>query len=127
MGVTIDKSRGNTIAEGVSVKSVTEGGSAALARSPRGVGLKLGKHFHPTPSYLYVYQSLESGIRLALIFCQYSLALSNFEYYYSSLDRMLQCPTKFIGKLTEKGERLLVSISCNMIPFLPLSPTSKRC
>ena len=44
MGVTIDKSRGNTIAEGVSIKSVTEGGSAALARSPRGVGLKLGMH-----------------------------------------------------------------------------------
>ncbi|XP_022803374.1 uncharacterized protein LOC111340749 [Stylophora pistillata] len=42
MGVTVDKSRGNTIAEGVSVKSITEGGSAALARSPRGVGLKLG-------------------------------------------------------------------------------------
>lgn len=44
MGVTIDKSRGNTIVEGVSIKSVTEGGSAALAKSPRGVGLKLGKH-----------------------------------------------------------------------------------
>ena len=46
MGVTIDKSRGNTIAEAVSIKSVTEGGSAALATSPRGVGLKLGKHIH---------------------------------------------------------------------------------
>ena len=43
MGVTIDKSRGNTIVEGVSIKSVIEGGSAALARSPRKVGLKLGK------------------------------------------------------------------------------------
>ena len=43
MGVTIDKSRGNTIAEKVSVKSVTEGSSAALARSSSGVGLKLGK------------------------------------------------------------------------------------
>ena len=46
MGVTIDKSRGNTIAECVSIKSVTEEGSAALAKSPRGVGLKLGKHIH---------------------------------------------------------------------------------
>ena len=46
MGVTIDKSRGNTIVEGVSIKSVTEGGSAALAKSPRGAGLKLGKHIH---------------------------------------------------------------------------------
>lgn len=44
MGVTVDKSRGNTIAEGVSIKSVTEGGSAALARGSRGVGLKLGKY-----------------------------------------------------------------------------------
>ena len=44
MGVTIDKSRGNTIVEGVSVKTVTEGGSAALAKSPRGVGLKLGMY-----------------------------------------------------------------------------------
>ena len=43
MGVTIDKSRGNTIAECVSIKTVTEGGAAALATSPRGVGLKLGK------------------------------------------------------------------------------------
>ncbi|XP_068740445.1 uncharacterized protein [Montipora capricornis] len=42
MGVTIDKSRGNTIAEKVSVKSVTEGSSAALARSSSGVGLKIG-------------------------------------------------------------------------------------
>lgn len=48
MGVTIDKSRGSTIAEGVSIKSVTEGGSAALARSPREVGLKIGKHVHGT-------------------------------------------------------------------------------
>ena len=46
MGVTIDKSRGNTIVEGVSIKSVTEGGSAALAKSRRGAGLKLGKHIH---------------------------------------------------------------------------------
>ena len=45
MGVTVDKSRGNTIAEGVSIKSVTEGGSAALARGSRGVGLKLGKYY----------------------------------------------------------------------------------
>lgn len=44
MGVTIDKSRGNTIVEGVSVKSITEGGSAALAKSTRGVGLKLGMY-----------------------------------------------------------------------------------
>lgn len=44
MGVTVDKSRGNTIAEGVSIKSVTEGGSAVLARGSRGVGLKLGKY-----------------------------------------------------------------------------------
>lgn len=44
MGVTIDKSRGNTIVEGVSIKSVTEGGSAALAKSHRGVGLKLGMY-----------------------------------------------------------------------------------
>lgn len=45
MGVTVDKSRGNTIAKGVSIKSVTEGGSAALARGSRGVGLKLGKYY----------------------------------------------------------------------------------
>jgi len=44
MGVTVDKHRGNTIVEGVSVKSVTEGGSAALAKSHRGVGLKLGMY-----------------------------------------------------------------------------------
>lgn len=44
MGVTIDKSRGNTVVEGVSIKSVTEGGSAALAKSHRGVGLKLGMY-----------------------------------------------------------------------------------
>ena len=44
MGVTIDKSRGNTIVERVSIKSVTEGGSAALAKSSRGVGLKLGMY-----------------------------------------------------------------------------------
>ena len=42
MGVTIDKSRGSTIVEGVSIKSVSEGGSAALARSHKEVGLKLG-------------------------------------------------------------------------------------
>ena len=45
MGVTIDKSRGKTIAECVSIKTVIEGGAAALATSPRGVGLKLGKIF----------------------------------------------------------------------------------
>ena len=44
MGVTVDKSRGNTVVEGVSVKNVSEGGSAALAKSPRGVGLKLGMY-----------------------------------------------------------------------------------
>jgi len=44
MGVAIDKSRGNTVVEGVSVKSVTEGGSAALAKSSRGVGLKIGMY-----------------------------------------------------------------------------------
>ena len=44
MGVTIDKSRGNTIVERVSIKSVTEGGSAAFAKSSRGVGLKLGMY-----------------------------------------------------------------------------------
>ena len=44
MGVTIDKSRGNTIVERVSIKSVTDGGSAALAKSSRGVGLKLGMY-----------------------------------------------------------------------------------
>ena len=42
MGVAIDKARGNTVVEGVSIKSVIEGGSAALAKSSRGVGLKLG-------------------------------------------------------------------------------------
>jgi len=44
MGVTIDKSRGNTVVQRVSIKSVTEGGSAALAKSSRGVGLKLGMY-----------------------------------------------------------------------------------
>ena len=44
MGVAIDKSRGNTVVERVSIKSVTEGGSAALAKSSRGVGLKLGMY-----------------------------------------------------------------------------------
>jgi len=44
MGVAIDKSRGNTVVEGVSIKSVTEGGSAALAKSSRGVGLKIGMY-----------------------------------------------------------------------------------
>lgn len=43
MGVTIDKSRGKTIAEKVSIKSVIAGGSAALARSRRRVGLELGE------------------------------------------------------------------------------------
>ena len=46
MGVTIDKSRGKTIAEKVSIKSVIAGGSAALARSQRRVGLELGELYN---------------------------------------------------------------------------------
>ena len=53
MGVTIDKSRGNTIVERVSIKSVTDGGSAALAKSSRGVGLKLG--MYNVEDYILVY------------------------------------------------------------------------
>ena len=55
MGVTIDKSRGNTIVEGVSIKSVTEGGSAALAKSHRGVGLKLGMYNMADMVLVYIY------------------------------------------------------------------------
>ena len=43
MGVTLDKSRDSTIVEGVSVKSVTEGGAADSAESPSGVGLRPGE------------------------------------------------------------------------------------
>lgn len=42
MGVIIDKLCGNIIVEGVLIKSVIEGGLVVLAKSYRGVGLKLG-------------------------------------------------------------------------------------
>ena len=45
MGVTLDKSRDSTIVEGVSVKSVTEGGAAERAESASGIGLRPGESF----------------------------------------------------------------------------------
>lgn len=41
MGVTIDKSRGSTVVEGVFIKSVAEGKSADMAQSTSG-GLRPG-------------------------------------------------------------------------------------
>lgn len=43
MGVTIDKSRGSTVVEGVFIKSVAKGKSADLAQSTSG-GLRPGRY-----------------------------------------------------------------------------------
>lgn len=67
MGVTIDKSRGNTIVEGVSIKSVTEGGSAALAKSHRGVGLKLGMCNMADMALVYIHPCHQQCNRSVLV------------------------------------------------------------